>query len=236
MNAEDLGAARPRSLIPTLISAAVVAFGGAALRRWRLRRLKYADAVSADALAADDVPALLAEHARAKRYERQGVVIGSFHDEGDALRAIETIRRDWPSGFEAYSPQLNEHFLEAMELPKSPTRFWILAGAIFGQFCGWTVTIMLSIYWPHRVGNMPVIAIPPFTILSFELMVLMAAFGGVFGLLYHAGMPQFEDFPEHMRRFTRDRIGIAMNCFGEFQFSQAESILRNLGAEDIVRA
>lgn len=237
MNSDGIGgAARLRSLIATIGAAAIAALGGAVLQRRRLRQSAYSELSGAALSTGEDVSRAMAFRATAKAYDKEGVVIGSFQDENDALRAINGIRRNWSEGFEVYSPQLNEHFLEIMDLPKSPTRFWILAGAIFGQFSGWTITIMLSIYWPHEVGNMPVIAIPPFTILSFELMVLMAAFGGVFGLMYHAGMPNLEDPPEYMRRFRRDRIGIAMNCRGEPQFRQAESMLRELGAEDILRA
>ena len=236
MNTDNFGGgARPRSLVATLAAAAVAAFGGAALQRWRLRQSASARLVDVES-SADNASELLAAGFRTKRGVERGVAIGSFRDESDALCAIKKIRRDWPQGFEAYSPELNEHFLEAMDLPKSRTRFWILGGAIFGQVSGWTITIMLSIYWPHRVGNMPVIAIPPFTILSFELMVLMAVIAGVCGLMYHAGMPTFDAPPEYMRRFGRDRMGIAMNCEGEFEFRRAQSILRELGAEDILRA
>jgi hypothetical protein len=237
MNGDDVGGAnRPRSLFATALTAALAALGGAAWQHWRLRRSASLESDRAEISAKDELFDFLTTGAREKRRVKHGFVIGSFRDENDVLRSIKRLRSEWPQGFEAYSPQLNEHFLEAMDLPKSRTRFWILAGAIFGQFSGWTVTIMLSIYWPHKVANMPVIAVPPFTILSFELMVLMAVIAGVCGLLYHAGMPRFDAPPEYMRSFRRDRIGIAMNCIEESQFKQAESILRDLGAEDVFRA
>ena len=228
--------ARTRSLAATLATAGIVAFGGVALWRWRLTRISgsFANRETELSNVLDDAEFFPAPAQR--RLLASGSVVGSFRDESDALRAIKALQRRWPHGFEAYSPLLNEHFFEAMNLPKSPVGLWILAGALFGQFGGWALTIMLSIYWPHTVANMPVIAIPPFTIIAFEMMVLMAIFGGLFGLMFHGRMPAFNASAEYMRPFKRDRIGIAMNCHGEPQFVEAERMLREFGAEDILRA
>jgi hypothetical protein len=237
MSADGFGQGRrTRSIVATLATAGIAAFGGAALQRLRVtRRSGSSGDLDAEILGFPGDAEIPRTKARRKRDAASGIVIGSFQDENDALRAMTTLYRDWPHGFEAYSPQLNEHFFEAMDLPKSPVGLWILAGALFGQFSGWAVTIMLSIYWPHTVANMPVIAIPPFTIIAFEMMVLMAIFGGLFGLMFHGGMPAFSAPAEYMRKFKRNRIGIAMNCHGERQFTEAESMLRELGAEDILR-
>lgn len=237
MNGDDLGGAtRPRSLIATALTAMVAALGGAAWQRWRLRQSASEELAAAEISAEDEVSDFLAAGVRPRRRAERGVVMGSFRDESDALRAMVRVRREWPRGFEAYSPALNERFSEVMGLPESPVRLWFLGGAVFGEFSGWTVSIMLTIYYPHVVGNMPLIAVPPFTVVSFELMTLLAVVGGFCGLLLYGNMPRLEPPPEYMKRFKRDRIGIAVNCRGELEFRQAETLLRDIGAEDILRA
>jgi hypothetical protein len=161
------------------------------------------------------------------------VIVGSYDDAEAALQAARSLRLEWPYAFEVYSPNLNEAFFEAIDLPRSATRLWIAAGAIFGELGGWTATIMLSIYWPHRVAGMPIIAIPPFTIISFEMMVLFGVAGGVVGLLFHCGLPSLEPPPDYLRRFQQDRFGIVLDCDGAEQIVRGQQLLEKHGAKDI---
>jgi hypothetical protein len=163
-------------------------------------------------------------------------VIGSFAEEHTAAQAIASVRERWRHKFDAYSPFLSEEFMEAMGLHNSPVRYWVLTGAIIGQGGGWATTIMLSIYWRHPVANMPVIAVPPFTIVGFELMVLLGALFGVAGLFFHCRMPNFRESPPHLRRFKQDRIGIVLDCPAASDVRDAELLLRELGAEEIIYA
>lgn len=164
---------------------------------------------------------------------RARLVIGSFDDAHATVQAAGVLRREWPYGFEVYSPNLNEALLEAMNLPRSPTRLWIAAGAIVGELGGWATTIMLSIYWPHHVAGMPIIAIPPFTIISFEMKVLFGIGGGVVGLLLHCRLPTFEAPADYLRRFQEDRFGIVLNCHGPDQVLSGCRLLGKHGAKDI---
>ncbi|MGH7906442.1 MAG: quinol:electron acceptor oxidoreductase subunit ActD [Candidatus Binataceae bacterium] len=166
-----------------------------------------------------------------------GLVIGSFKEEEQAIQAMRSVREQWKNGFEAYAPHLNEHFFEAMNLTSSPTRIWVLLGGIVGLCGAWATTIMLSIYWAHPVANMPIIAVPPFTIIGFELMVLFGAAGGVLGLIFHGRMvPTAEPGPRYLDRFKRDRIGLVLNCRSSADVLRAEKLLGDLGADEIQRA
>jgi hypothetical protein len=164
------------------------------------------------------------------------MVIGSFADEGAALDAVKAVTRRWNNGYQVYSPNLNERFFEAMSLRESSTRYWIAAGGIIGWLGGWATTIMLSIYWIHHVASMPVIAVPPFTIISFEMMILFGAFGGVLGLMFHARLPSFEPPAEYLRRFKQDRIGVVLSCDGGEEVLRARALLEEYGANEILYA
>lgn len=161
-------------------------------------------------------------------------VIGSFDDQNAALKAVRTLTDGWPAKFEVYSPNLNEELSHAMRLPKSPVRFWIAAGGVFGQLGGWVTTIMLSIYWRHPVAGMPVIAIPPFTIIAFEMMVLFGAGAGVIGLFFHCGLPALGSPPEYLDRFKQDRIGIVLECKERGHVARAANLLRACDADEII--
>ncbi len=161
-------------------------------------------------------------------------VIGSFQDEEAALSAAKAVMAEWHGGFQVYSPNLNEEFFAVMRLPESPTRFWILGGGIFGQLSGWALTIMLTIFWWHPVAGMPAIAVPPFTIISFELMVWFGAFVGLAGLMFHARLPKFHAAPAYLDRFQLDRIGLVLGCEGREHALRARRLLERHEPDDIL--
>ncbi|HJU12775.1 MAG TPA: quinol:electron acceptor oxidoreductase subunit ActD [Candidatus Binataceae bacterium] len=203
---------------------------GALAAAWRLqRRLHYR---KHEAMAPQRETPLVGANIT-EGLAQASVVVGSFDDADGAIEAARALRVEWPYGFRAYSPNLNEAFFEAMELPQSVTRLWIAAGAIVGELGGWATTIMLSIYWPHPVAGMPVISIPPFTIISFEMMVLFGVGGGLLGLLFHCGLPSLQSPPEYLQRFQRDRFGIVLNCEGAEQALRARRLLDQHGAKNI---
>lgn len=167
------------------------------------------------------------------RIPQASLVIGSFGNEETAVDAVKSLALEWPHEYQVYSPNLNEKLFAAMELPRSPTRFWIAGGAIIGEIGGWALTIMLSVGWPHHVARMPIIAIPPFAIIAFETMVLCGVGGGVIAVLVHCRLPSFKKPIKELRRFQQDRIGIVLNCDGYAQVKRADSLLRHHGADEI---
>jgi hypothetical protein len=164
----------------------------------------------------------------------KSLVIASFDQKESAARAMETLRESWAGEWSAFSPFYSETFFLAAGLDNSPTRFWVLAGGLIGFLGAWATTIMLTIYWLHYVGNMPPIALPPFTIIAFELMVLFGVLIGTVGLMFHGGRTRaLEAPPEFMKRFKLDRIGIVVGCAGADERIRIESMMRQLGAEEI---
>jgi hypothetical protein len=127
----------------------------------------------------------------------------------EAITALREIRIRHPR---AFMPFLSERAIETLDTPPSPTRYWILLGGIFGNFAGWALTIMLSIYWPHWVGNKPIISIPPFLIICFEMMVLCAAGAGLMGFILHNRLPRLDYYPGFDDCFALDHFGLAVEC------------------------
>lgn len=165
--------------------------------------------------------------------DRPVLVVGGFDDDNTIKDAVRAVIREWPGEYEIYTPNLNESLFELMNLPTSPTRYWILGGAILGQCAGWGIVIYLSMFWPHPVAGMPIIAVPPFVIISFEMMVLLGVGAGCFGLLFHCGLPGLEPAPEYLDRFKQDQTGIVLICLGRPQVLWAKRLLEQHGAEEI---
>ena len=62
-------------------------------------------------------------------------------------------------------------------------------GALVGAATGYLLPAFTVIDWPLISGNKPMISIPPFTIISFELMVLFGSLSALLGFILMARMP-----------------------------------------------
>jgi molybdopterin-containing oxidoreductase family membrane subunit len=163
-------------------------------------------------------------------------VAGFFADEESAVRAIHDVRAAGFGRPRAYSPFPSAEILEAVGYDRSPVRAWVLAGGIFGAASGFALTIGLSTAWyPRVVAAMPYVSVPPFVIIAFEMMILFGALAGTTGYLFHGGFPALEAFPGFDPRFTDDRFGVVVSCVAG-RASEAESRLRQAGAEEVTRA
>lgn len=161
-------------------------------------------------------------------------VIGSFADEEESAHAIEELRHSRLGAVRAFTPFPSEKIQEALALPKSPVRACVLAGGITGALSGFALTIGLSMEWPHYVGGKPIVSIPPFVIIAFELMILFGALSGLAGLLIFGRLPQFDPIPGYSGRFGSDRFGVVVRC-ATADAARAETMLRQAGAEQIER-
>jgi hypothetical protein len=82
------------------------------------------------------------------------------------------------------------HEVEHLLHPKpSRLKFFTLVGAIVGLFSGFALTIGTSLDWPLITGGKPIVSLPPYIIIAFELTIL---FGGILtfvGFLILSRMP-----------------------------------------------
>jgi len=161
-------------------------------------------------------------------------VIGSFADEEESAHAIEELRHSRIGAVRAFAPFPSEKIQEALHLPKSPVRAWVLTGGITGALSGFALTIGLSMEWPHYVGGKPIVSIPPFVIIAFELMILFGALSGLAGFLFHGRFPQFDPIPGYSGRFSGNRFGVVVRCAAA-DAGRVEAMLRQAGAEQIER-
>ena len=162
-------------------------------------------------------------------------VTGLFGDEEACLRAIGAVRRAHLEP-RVFSPFPSPAILDALDLRPSPVRVWVLVGAITGALSGFALTIGLSAAWyPHVTGGMPIVSIPPFVVIAFEMMVLFGALAGAAGFVFHGGFPQLDAFPGYNPRFTDDRFGVVVRCPMR-RASEAETLMRDAGAEEVERA
>ncbi len=161
-------------------------------------------------------------------------IVGVFADEEECIQGIENLRRAGYPKPRVFSPIPSEKILEALQLRTSPVRGWVLAGGITGVLSGFALTIGTSLTWPHVAGGKPIISLPPYIIIAFELMILFGALSGVAGFLIFGRLPRLESLRGYSPRFSDDRFGVLVMCAPE-QSTRVEMLLKDAGAEEVHR-
>ncbi len=161
-------------------------------------------------------------------------LVASFTDEELCIHAVHTLKNSGIEGFRVFSPIPSEHLTHAIGKAKSPVRIGVLAGGIAGVLTGLAVTIGTAMEWDLVAGGKPIVSMPPYIIIMFELMILFGGLMAIGGFLFRARMPQLDPVPGYDARFSADRFGIAIGC-PEADGARIESILREAGAEEVVR-
>jgi len=71
----------------------------------------------------------------------------------------------------------------------SKLRIFTFAGALLGGIAGFAFPIYTTLSWKINVGGKPVVSIPAFVIIAFELTILFGALATFFGFLLFSKLP-----------------------------------------------
>lgn len=162
---------------------------------------------------------------------RETVTLGIFANRDALLRALESLRQEGFADLTVYSPVPEPEVWEGLEPSKSPVRRWTLAGGLLGCASGFALTIGTVLDWPLRTSAKPIVSLPPFVIIAFELTILLGALAAMVGFLLNARLPCWTSPSANDPRFSVDRFGIAVRHAS--QITKAHEILRAAGAEEV---
>ncbi|MFQ5898197.1 MAG: DUF3341 domain-containing protein [Candidatus Methylomirabilia bacterium] len=161
-------------------------------------------------------------------------IVGVFAHVDTTVRAIHDLRARGLSDLTVYSPVPVEEIQEAVEhgRPVSPVRLFTLVGGLTGTATGFGLTIWSSLKWGMITGGKPVVSIPPFVIIAFELTILLGGLSTLLALLILGRLPKFRRSTAYDPRFSADRFGIAVRC-SQLQVNTARRCLSEAGAEEV---
>lgn len=161
-------------------------------------------------------------------------VLASFEHIDAATDAIRSLRSSGHRDLTVYTASPNHEVEEAMGHTSSPVRLFTLIGGLTGCAAGFAMTIWMSRDWPVLVGGKPIVSIPPYVVIAFELTILIGALSTLFGVavlsLLKAGRKIAFD-----PRFTDDRIGVFVAA-KPAQAAGLEQMLREAGAVEVTHA
>lgn len=159
-------------------------------------------------------------------------VLGLFRHLDTATHAIETFReRGFP--MTVYSPTPRHEIEEALDAPESAVRIFTITGAFAGTAAGAALAIWTSLDWPLMTRGLPMVSLPAFSVIMFEVTVLIGALSTVAGLFLTGRLPRIGK-AEAMYDPTcsSDRFGVFVHVAPE-HYEEVQGIMNESGPEEV---
>ena len=161
-------------------------------------------------------------------------VLGAFHEIDSAVHAIEELKKERFGDITVFTPTPRHEFDHVMAHPPSKVRVFTLIFGLLGVTFGYWIAIWISDYWPLVVGGKPVASWVPYTILGFEVMVLVGGLMTVYAMFGLSHIPRLTTTVGYDPRFSGGHFGVWVVTDPE-RTNDAMAILQKFGAEEVRR-
>lgn len=163
----------------------------------------------------------------------EAIVLGKFTEFGGFIASLTRLREmGYARALDAYSPAPRHEIDEALAPGPSEVRYFTLTGCLLGLVAGAALTVTTSLFMNMITGGKPIISIPPFIIIMFELTVLLGGLITFLGFLAQGRLPFFRAPRAWDDRFSGDVFGIAVSCSRE-EAEKLARLMRELGANEV---
>lgn len=160
-------------------------------------------------------------------------VIGVFDDPESALDAAGRIKSSGLGQPELISPIPVHGADDVLGEKKSVIRRFTFFGGIFGAMGGFALAAGTAVLYLHPTGGRPIIAIPPFLIITYEMTILCGILMTVLGFFISARFPRIRE-RVYTPEAAVDKFVVTIECDGDAS-SRAESIFDEAGAGEVRR-
>jgi len=152
------------------------------------------------------------------------VLLASYEYLDSTVDAIEGLRKAGFKTVKAYAPYPEHHIEAALGYGQSPVRVFTLVGGLTGTATGFAFTTWTSMDWPLVVGGKPIVSIPAYVIIAFELTVLFGALATIIGLFILSRLPDLKPSVIYDPEFSSGRYGVYVEAPAE-RVDEARKIL-----------
>ncbi len=160
------------------------------------------------------------------------MLLGVFEHPRSVATVAERLRDRGHAEMEIYSPVPAHELDDVLDVKPSRVRLYTLIGGLTGVVTGYAMTIWMALDWPIMIGGKPFASIPPYTIIAFELTILLGGLLTVLGLFVVGRLPRFRADPAYSERFSADEIGLTVRC-PERDVPEVEALLRAHQAKEV---
>ena len=165
-------------------------------------------------------------------------VLAEFRNPRELVDAAAMVEKSGYNKYDTYTPFPIHGLEKAMGLKDSPLGWIVLAGASIG----FTGALALMIWtmgfdYPMNISGKPIINLPVYVPITFELTVLLSAFAAVFGMFALNKLPRLHNPLFDVERFnkaTDDGFFLCIEASDDlFSEEKVSSLLSDAGATHI---
>ena len=155
-------------------------------------------------------------------------VFGTFAEPGAAARAVRALRG---AGLrvDAAMPAPFPELVEALGRPRSRLGLTTFTGAVLGLGFGVLLTVGTSLAWRIVTGGKPIVSVPPFVIVIFEVTVLVGSLTNLVAVVVGSARGARRQAAVAVPEAVGDRIAV----FAAGDLAAAARLLREGGAEEV---
>jgi hypothetical protein len=118
-------------------------------------------------------------------------LMAEFQTPQEILRATRRAREIGYRDMDAYSPYPVEGLADELGMRRTRVPFVVLMGALVGTVAGFFMQYWsMAVDYPFNSGGRPLNSWPAFIPITFEVMVLVAAFAALLGSFFLNGLPR----------------------------------------------
>lgn len=170
--------------------------------------------------------------------KKQYGVLAEFRNPKELIDAAKKTNQSGYRKFDTFSPFPIHGMDKAMSLQKSKLGWIVFSHGLVG-FVGAVTMIywMMVVDYPLNISGKTLMNIPAWVPVTFELTVLLSAFGAVFGMFFLNGLPKFNHplfNSENFKKVTDDGFFLCIEAEDpQFDSEKVQNFLKESGATNI---
>lgn len=169
---------------------------------------------------------------------KQYGILAEFRNPKELIDAAKLISEKGYKYYDTFSPFPIHGMDKAMNLAKSKLG-WIVAGhgmlGLFGALA--MIYFMMAVDYPNNISGKTLMNIPAWIPVTFELTVLLSAFGAVFGMFFLNGLPKLNHplfNSDNFKKVTDDGFFVCIESEDpQFEEEKVKILLKDAGGTNI---
>ncbi len=131
-------------------------------------------------------------------------ILAEFRNPKELLNVAERVKDSGYSNFDTFAPFPIHGMDKAMGLKKSKLGWIVVAGGFAGGGgILWLMIWVMAGAWGLDISGKPLLNLPIYVPITFEITVLISAFAAVFGLIFLCGLPRHSNPLFNVDRFSK---------------------------------
>ena len=165
-------------------------------------------------------------------------ILAEFRNPKELVDAAEKVEKSGYNKYDTYAPFPIHGMEKAMGLKNSPLGWIVLVGGLTGLIGAVTLMVWVMAYeYPMNISGKPLINIPIYVPIAFELTVLLSAFAATFGMFALNKLPKLHNPLFNVERFKKasdDGFFICIEAEDDlFSEEKVSSLFTDMGATHI---